>query len=98
MQIILNSAASPAMVEALLDNIYFRNQSEAPFTTARLLAAELTLINGSQYAVTASLTVIDVHDAASAVDDMATVTESSLLLSMFWRMKLTSISVSIRLR
>ncbi|MBK9431492.1 MAG: calcium-binding protein [Sphingomonadales bacterium] len=79
LQIILNSAASPAMVEALLDNIYFRNQSEAPFTTARLLAAELTLINGSQYDVTASLTVIDVDDAASAVDDMATVTESSFV-------------------
>jgi Ca2+-binding RTX toxin-like protein len=79
--ITLNSAATPAMLEVLLDNIYFRSSSNETFTAARMITAGVQIAGGSYSEITASLTVIGMADApASAVADNGATTENDALL------------------
>ena len=79
LQIIFNAAATAAMVETLLDGVYFRNTSDAPLTIARMMIAGLQIAGGGYTEITASLSVIGVDDAATAVGDTGAVTESGTL-------------------
>ena len=79
LRITLNASATTAMVEALLDNVYFRNLSHAPLTTARMMSAGLHIAGGSYTEITASLSVFGVDDAAIAVNDSGALTESGTL-------------------
>jgi Ca2+-binding RTX toxin-like protein len=79
LRITLNASATPAMVETLLDNVYFRNTSQAPLTIARMMVAGLQIAGGSYSEITASLGVTGVDDAAMAVGDIGTLSESATL-------------------
>jgi Ca2+-binding RTX toxin-like protein len=75
-----NNAATAAMAEAVLDAIYFANQSDIPLTTARLISAGLQIVGGAFTEVTASISVISMDDPASAIGDNAATTESNAVL------------------
>ena len=77
--ITLNAAATLVMVEALLDNVCFQNLSDTPLTTARMMAAGLQVAGSSYTELTASLSIVGVDDAAIAMNDSGTVTESGTL-------------------
>lgn len=79
----LNSSATLLMVETLLDNVYFRNTSQAPLTNARLMVAGLQIVGGSYTEITASLSVIAVEDPALLADDgMATLESASVVIDV----------------
>lgn len=79
--ITLNASATPAIAEALLDNIYFRNTSGNSGSTARLMSAGLQLAGGGYSEVTASLTVIGTANVpANAVADTGATGEDATLL------------------
>jgi Ca2+-binding RTX toxin-like protein len=80
LQITFNAMATLIMVEVLVDSIYFRNLSEAPFTTARLLVAGLQIVGGSYTEITASLSVVGVDDPAFAMADSGTAMENGAVL------------------
>lgn len=82
--ITLNAGATTTMAEALLDNIYFRNNSDDPYTAARMMVAGLQIAGGSHTEITASLTVIDIPEPpdapATAKADSGATGENTVLL------------------
>ena len=80
LRITLNASATAAMVETLLDNVYFRNLSHAPLSIARMMVAGLQIADGGYTEITASLSVTGSDDAATAMGDTGAVTESGILI------------------
>lgn len=79
LQLTFNAAATPVMVEALLDAVYFRNLSDAPLTISRMMIAGLQIAGGGYTEITASLSVTGTDDAATAMGDTGAVTENGTL-------------------
>lgn len=79
LRITLNASATTAMVETLLDNVYFWNLSNAPLSIARMMVAGLQIAGGGYTEITASLSVTGTDDAATAMGDTGAVTESGIL-------------------